>query len=73
MNKHVTRSITANDNWTTVTRRGQKVKKPEILTYETNNAFRVAEINYYKVLEDLNDFESTEIAVLAGAIIKDEI
>lgn len=62
-----------NTGWTRVTRSGRATKTPTMFNPETGNVFTVAENNYYKALEDLNEFEPTEVAALAGSDINSKV
>ena len=61
--------------WTKVkTRSGRKIYKPKRQLYETGNtAFTKAEINYYSVLADADDFDESEETRSTNSDIQKEI
>ena len=65
---------TDSGEWQTVTKSGRKCFTPKLLMHESiNPAFSNDETNYYSALRDLNEFDESEEAQLAGSQISHEI
>ena len=62
-----------NEEWTRVIRSGRATKTPTLFNPETGNVLTTSEDNYYKILEDLNEFEPMEVATLAGSDINSKL
>ena len=64
---NATRAATRSADGSVTTRSGRTVRPPRLLMNEMANVFTEAELKYYNAMQEINEFEGTEVAAVAGS------